>query len=250
MRVNANLGINEWPAAAHNAPMATSGFAIPPHRRAVVVAGATGLVGQALLDVLLANLTVGAVHVLVRRHAPALEQRNGVQLQVVDYNAGLPALPQVEDAYCCLGTTIKLAGSQARFRAVDFDAVLAFARAARAAGATRLALVSALGADAKSSAFYNRVKGEMELAVTALGFECVVIARPSLLRGNRAALQQPTRRGERIALAATAPLDWLLPRSLRPIDATFVARAMLRAMQQAPAGVHVISSGQMQLLGA
>jgi uncharacterized protein YbjT (DUF2867 family) len=230
--------------------MATSGFAIARHRRNAVVAGATGLVGRALVSVLLADSAVGAVHVLVRRKSAELAQCHGVQQHVVDYRAELEALPPIEDAYCCLGTTIKAAGSQNAFRAVDHDAVLIFARAARAAGASRLGVVSALGADAKSGVFYNRVKGEMELAVAALDFECVVFARPSLLLGDRSALAQPLRAGERIAAAITAPLGWLIPKSVRPIRAGVVAQALVRAVQQAPAGVHTLPSGQLLSLGA
>lgn len=89
-----------------------------------------------------------------------------------------------------LGTTIKIAWSEAAFRRVDFDFVVNIARAARTAGATRLAVVSAVGADPTSRIFYNRVKGEMQVAVMQLGYESVVIAEPSLLLGDRAALGQ------------------------------------------------------------
>jgi len=105
--------------------------------------------------------------------------------------------PAVDDVFIALGTTIKVAGSREAFRAVDFDAVVAVARAARAAGATRLGVVSAMGADSRSPVFYNRVKGEMEDAVQGLGFETVVIARPSLLAGDRTALKQAPRPGEK-----------------------------------------------------
>jgi uncharacterized protein YbjT (DUF2867 family) len=230
--------------------MASTGFSVPRRRRVALVAGATGLVGRALIDVLLADSAVGKVHVLVRRKSPALGQRSGLHQHVVDYGAGIAALPPVEDAFCCLGTTIKAAGSKGAFRAVDHDAVLAFARAARSAGATRLCVVSALGADARSGVFYNRVKGEMEAALATLGFPCVVIVRPSLLMGDREALGQPLRFGERAAMAVAGPLAWLIPDSVRPIAASTVARAMVRAVQMAPEGVHVLASGQLQALGA
>ena len=106
------------------------------------------------------------------------------------------AFPPVDDVFITLGTTIKVAGSQAAFRQVDFAFVVNTARAARVAGATRLAVVSALGADAKSRVFYNRVKGEMEAAIAQLGYKSVVIAQPSLLLGDRAALGQPVRSSE------------------------------------------------------
>ena len=93
--------------------------------------------------------------------------------------------------YLALGTTIKVAGSQAAFRALDFEANMAVARAARAQGATKLGVVSALGADSHSTVFYNRVKGELEEGLAQLGFSTLVFARPSLLAGNRQSLGQP-----------------------------------------------------------
>jgi len=214
-------------------------------RQGILVAGATGLIGRELVRALTARSPHGAVHLLVRR---PIEPPAGAVCHVVDF-AHLPALPPAQEAYCALGTTIAQAGSQAAFRAVDFDAVLAFARAARAAGATRLAVVSALGASAKSATFYNRVKGEMEAALSGLGFRTLVIARPSLLAGDRASLGQPRRLGERLALAVTGPIAGLIPKSLRPIKASTVARGMLQAMQSRPAGVHVVESGELQELG-
>ena len=230
--------------------MTTSSFAIGKRRRSAIVAGATGLVGHALVEALLVEGGVGAVHVLVRAERPDWRKRNGLTQHVADYGTRLPVLPTVDDAYCCLGTTIKVAGSQAAFRAVDFDAALAFARAAQAAGATRFGLVSALGADAKSGVFYNRVKGEAEQAIAALEFESMVIARPSLLLGDRTALGQPSRRGERFAAALTGPLGWLMPRSVRPIEATTVARALMRSVQRGEPGLFALSSATLQVLGA
>jgi uncharacterized protein YbjT (DUF2867 family) len=230
--------------------MTQHGFAIGKRRRTSIVAGATGLVGHALVEALLADGGVGAVHVLVRTERLDWRKRNGLTQHVVDYRARLPVLPTVDDAYGCLGTTIKVAGSQEAFRAVDFDAALAFARAAQAAGATRFGLVSALGADAKSGIFYNRVKGEAEQAIAALGFESMVIARPSLLLGDRTALGQPTRPGERFAAALSVPLGWLMPRGVRPIEAATVARALMRSVQRGEPGLFALSSGTLQMLGA
>jgi uncharacterized protein YbjT (DUF2867 family) len=156
------------------------------------------------------------------------------------------ALPHCDDAYIALGTTIKVAGSQAAFRAVDFDAVVTTARAARAAGATRLAVVSALGANAASAVFYNRVKGEMEQAVRQLGYESVVIAQPSLLAGNRASLGQPTRAGEEWAMRLLRPVMGLVPAGVRPIAAKTVATALVDATLAGNPGVRILSSREMQ----
>jgi uncharacterized protein YbjT (DUF2867 family) len=155
----------------------------------------------------------------------------------------------VRDVYIALGTTIKVAGSQAAFRAVDFDLVVQVARAARSAGARRLAVVSALGADARSRVFYNRVKGEAEQALATLGYESLVIARPSLLLGDRAALGQTTRRGEVLAARLLGPVLGWVPASVRPIAAGVVAKAMLMALDEARPGTRVLSSAELQRLG-
>jgi uncharacterized protein YbjT (DUF2867 family) len=213
--------------------------------RTALLAGSSGLVGRALLPLLLASNSYGQTHTLLRRVLPESAASPRLTLHVVDFNA-LPALPPVDDVYIALGTTIKVAGSEAAFRQVDFDAVVNTARAARAAGATRIAVVSALGADARAKVFYNRVKGEMQAAVSALGFTSVVFAQPSLLLGNRAALGQPQRSGEEWTMRLLGPIMGWVPRSVRPIAATAVASAMVAAMIDSTPGVRVFSSGQMQ----
>jgi len=207
-----------------------------------LLAGASGLVGR---EIARHWPGPGTLHTLLRRPPPGAAAGKAL---VVDF-AALPALPRAGTAFCALGTTIKTAGSQAAFRAVDFDAVLAFARAARAAGVSRFATVSALGANARSSNFYSRVKGEAEAALAELGFDCLLIARPSLLVGDREAIGQPTRSGETLAIALTRPLAPLIPAAWRPISAATVARALLRAAADARPGLRVLSSGEMQSLG-
>jgi uncharacterized protein YbjT (DUF2867 family) len=185
---------------------------------------------------------VAAVHVLARR-ALKLEHPK-LTTHVVDFTA-LPALPAIDETYLALGTTIQVAGSQSAFRAVDFDANLAVAVAAQVAGARRLGLVSAMGADSRSVVFYNRVKGELEAAIQGLGYEGIVIARPSLLIGDRTALGQPTRRAERIGTHVARWMGPLLPDSIRPIAARDVAAALLRTVPVAHAA-QVLTSDQMQ----
>jgi uncharacterized protein YbjT (DUF2867 family) len=203
-----------------------------------LLAGGTGLVGREI-----AAQWPGPLHLLVRREVPA--PRAGARVQVVDF-AALPALPAAEIAFCALGTTIKAAGSQAAFRAVDLDAVLAFARACRAAGVTRFAAVSALGASARSASFYSRVKGEAEDALRGIGFEHLLIARPSLLLGDRAALGQPLRPGEHWGARVSGWLGALLPAGVRPIPAAHVARALVTTLPVAPRGVTVLDSAALQ----
>jgi uncharacterized protein YbjT (DUF2867 family) len=183
-----------------------------------------------------------AIHSLGRREPGVAHPK--LTPRVVDF-AALPPLPPLDEIYLALGTTIKAAGSQAAFRAVDFDANLAVARAALAAGARLAGLVSAMGADAKSRVFYNRVKGELEEALARLSFEGLVIARPSLLTGDREALGQPKRTAEKVATVVSKLLDPLIPANYRPIAATDVARALL-ARVPAARGRVVLLSGEMQ----
>jgi uncharacterized protein YbjT (DUF2867 family) len=218
-----------------------SAFA-PRTTATVLIAGASGLVGREILQGLLADDSVAAVHSLGRRELPVRHPK--LTQHRVDFKT-LPALPRVDEAFIALGTTIKVAGSQEAFRAVDLDAVLAVAKAARAAGATRLGVVSAMGANARSSVFYNRVKGEMEQALSALGFDTLVIARPSFLAGDRESLGQPLRGGEKLALNVSRLLAPLIPDNYKSIDAADVARALL-ATVPVRRGKQVLMSGNMR----
>ena len=210
--------------------------------RTIIVAGATGLVGREILAGLLADPSVAAVHSLGRRK-PA-EPHPKLTAHVVDF-AALPVLPLADELYLALGTTIKVAGSQAAFRAVDYDANLAVATAALAAGAKRVGLVSAMGADSKSKVFYSRVKGELEDALASMPFEGVVFARPSLLVGDREVLGQPTRQGEVLGSALGKVVGFLIPANYKPIDASAVASALLSAVPSAQ-GRTVLLSGAMR----
>jgi uncharacterized protein YbjT (DUF2867 family) len=214
--------------------------------RKALVAGASGLVGGFLLDALLENPVYQEVHSLGRR--PLSKQHPKLVQHTVDFSQlADTALPSADEAFCTLGTTIKKAGSQEAFRAVDYDAVLAFAQASRKAGARRFLVVTALGADARSRVFYNRVKGEVEEALKGVGFESLVILRPSLLLGERA----ESRPGEHAAIVLTKVIGPLLrPFSGRPIEARTVARAMLTLANDAPPGARVVPSGELHALGA
>jgi uncharacterized protein YbjT (DUF2867 family) len=207
-----------------------------------LIAGASGLVGRELVRALSRHHEYAAVHSLVRRSSSSALPR--VIEHVVDFEA-LPASPPCDDVFIALGTTIKAAGSEAAFRRVDHDYVLAVAKSARRAGASRLGIVSALGADPKSRVFYNRVKGEVEAALSHLGYDSVVIARPSLLLGDREALGQPARAGERWAERLLRPIAPLIPASYRPVAAADVAASLLAAVLSAPASVSVVSSASM-----
>lgn len=222
---------------------ATSGAGALAAARVAVVAGATGLVGRAVLDLLVADRSYSAIHCVGRR-APEVQHHKMVAHLTRSFS-GLD-LPPVDDVFIAVGTTIKVAGSREAFRAVDFDAVLAIARASRNAGATRLGVVSAMGADSQSRIFYNRVKGEMEDAVARLDFEAIVIARPSLLTGDRDKLSQVSRPVEKISLFAAHWFMPLIPANYRPVHADDVAQALTSAVACARGGVRVMLSSELQ----
>jgi uncharacterized protein YbjT (DUF2867 family) len=211
--------------------------------KSVLVAGATGLVGREIVATHLADKTNRVIHCVGRR--PLALKHPRLQSHIVDF-AAMPTLPKVDECFIALGTTIKVAGSQAAFRAIDLDAVVAVAKAAQSAGATKIGVVSAMGANVKSSVFYNRTKGEMELALSNMGIQSLVIARPSLLDGDRKALGQPVRSGEGFGLALTRGLRSLIPMNYRAVSAKDVATALIQAVQTATPGVVTLLSGEMQ----
>jgi uncharacterized protein YbjT (DUF2867 family) len=217
-----------------------------------LIAGATGLVGKELLALLLASPACREVHSLVRR--PQALQHAKLKNHVVNFSemgtasSRALALPALDEVYICLGTTIKSAGSQAAFRAVDFDAVLAVARLGIAQGATQLGVISAMGANHTSSVFYSRVKGEMEEAVQHLGYQSVSIVRPSFLAGDREVLAQAARPGEKIALSAMKLFSPLIPKNYQSVSARDVATGLLRQVKSGQPGTTVLLSGQLHSL--
>ena len=207
--------------------------------RTALVAGGTGLVGTYLLLRLVGDGTWKRVVSAGRRAADV----PGVEPLVVDPReaAGAALFPTADDAFCALGTTIGKAGSKEAFRAVDFDLVVAFAKAALAAGAKRLVVVSSLGADPRSSNFYLRVKGETEEALASLGFGGLALLRPSLLLGNR----KESRPAERAAIVAGRALSFAFVGPLaryRPVEADALAAAMVALARGAFEGRRVVES--------
>lgn len=213
------------------------------HARVVMVAGATGLVGQEILAALLADKTYSAVHCVGRR--ALAQQHPKLTCHVVDF-AALPPLPKVDDCFIALGTTIKVAGSQEAFRAIDLKAVETLALAVKRSGATNLGVISAMGANSQSSVFYNRIKGEMEVSLARMGFKSLVIARPSMIDGDRAKLHQPGRIGEGMGLVLARGLGPLLPANYRAIKASDIAHALIRHVKAGVPGVVTLMSGEMQ----
>ena len=217
--------------------------------RDALIAGATGLIGRELLSLLLADPIYAKVIVIGRR-APEMPHPKLVVV-MVDFDS-LPDgkhFPHVDDVFCCLGTTIRKAGSQDVFRKVDYTYVVELAKRAKTAGAKRFMVISAIGANLHSKMFYSRTKGEMERAVSSAGFNGVVIFRPSFLLGDR----EETRLAEKIGIAAFRLLSPGLIgglRKYRAVNAKTVARAMLQSAHKTETGVIVLESDEIEHVGS
>jgi uncharacterized protein YbjT (DUF2867 family) len=208
-----------------------------PNGRIALVAGGSGLVGSRLLRVL--GDATDYVRVLALSRRPLAFDHARIANRVTRFEALEQELRglRCDDAYCCLGITQRAAGSEAAFRAVDHDLVLAFARLARQAGAQRLVVVSSVGADPASRFLYLRVKGETEQELEGLRFPALDIMQPSLLRGARRDL----RLGEAAAGLVAPLLNPLLLGRLaawRAVDAGVLAQAMAGVARRGRRGVH------------
>ena len=206
----------------------------------LMLVGATGAVGRAVLAQALSDQRVAEVVALTRRPLPAAERLLNV---VVDFDSLPEQAPwwTVDAVICTLGTTQRAAGSNEKFAAVDRDLPLRIARRARAAGATRFALNSSLGADAGSGNFYLRTKGEAEDAIRELGYPGYTIVRPSLIDAERA----ESRPGERLALTFVRPLSSLIPRRWRAVTPEAIARALLNAALASSPDSRVVESEEL-----
>jgi uncharacterized protein YbjT (DUF2867 family) len=212
---------------------------VAPTLRLLIV-GATGAVGREVLDLALADPRIAQV-VAPTRHALTAQAK--LLNPVIDFAriAQDPPGWPVDAVICTLGTTIKVAGSQAAFAAVDRDLPIAFARLARQAGASRFALNSALGASARGN-FYLRTKAEAEAGIRALGYPVYTIVRPSLIDAQRS----ESRPAERIGLAAARILRPLIPRRYLPVPARRIAAALLQGVLRAAPGEQIVESEQLQ----
>jgi uncharacterized protein YbjT (DUF2867 family) len=206
----------------------------------LLLVGATGAVGQAALRQALAEKRITRIVAPTRRPLDAGFVGNPRLLNPVIDFARLPeeaAWWKVDAVVCTLGTTIKVAGSQAAFAAVDRDLPIAFARLAREAGATRYALNSSLGASGRGS-FYLRTKAEAEQGIIDLNFPSTTIVRPSLIDTERS----ESRSGEQVGLLFAHLLRPLIPRRYRAVSPEAIAAALLRGILEGQSGVRVVES--------
>jgi len=205
--------------------------------RVALVAGSSGLIGGLLITSLIEAPDYSRVFALSRRplgrEHPKLANRIVVFERMAEQLKGLTA----QDAFCCIGTTIAEAGSEEAFREADLDAVLLFAQTARAAGCTRFVVVSSVGASSDSPKFYLRTKGEMEEAITQLGFPSVDIFQPSLLLGPRKQVR-PIEITGKIFAPLINPFLTGAREVYRPIEAKTVARGMIGAARRGGRGIY------------
>jgi uncharacterized protein YbjT (DUF2867 family) len=200
-----------------------------------LIVGATGLVGSAVIEA----FGDRSVTIVTRRPVEGLPPHHAESVAPPDNWPDIIAAEKPAVLICCLGTTIRQAGSQAAFRAVDHDLILAAARGARQGGTPHMIVVSSVGASAKAGNFYLRTKGETEDGLRALGFERLDLIRPGLLLGNRPG---PPRLGEGLATIAAPLADALLHgsfRRYRSIQGATVAAAIVNLAGQGGSGVHI-----------
>lgn len=211
----------------------------------LLLVGATGLVGRHVLELALADARVDAIVAPVRRDLPSHRKLRSPRVDFDQLPADAPWW-RADAVICVLGTTMKKAGSREAFRRVDHDYPLAVARLARAHGTPAYVLNSALGANAGSRIFYNRVKGEVEDAIAAVGFESITLVRPGAIGGER----DESRPGERLMLSVLGAAGPMLPRRWRVNPAGRIARAMLEAALAARPGTRVVDSGALTADGS
>ena len=212
--------------------------------------GATGLVGTECLRLLLADPACTRVVTVTRRPLPPDVAGGGsddrLEQCVADFDRLEEQAPHlaVDRVFCALGTTMRQAGSREAFRRVDYDLTIEIARLALAGGVPHLLLVSSVGANPESRAFYTRVKGEVEAALLALPFRSITIVRPSVLVGPR---DRP-RTGEVLGRVLGRALGVLVPGRYRPVQAADVARVLVRAAHENRPGARIIESEEIRSL--
>lgn len=220
---------------------------MPKRTKTALLVGASGLVGSHCLRLLLESPAYSRVRVIARK--PVGVQHGKLNQHVFNFDVlpDVPGLFEVEDVFCCLGTTIARAGSQAGFAKVDRDYPRMIAERAVNYGARQFLLVSSVGADARSRNFYLRTKGEAEQSVRALPFHAVHLFRPSMLLGDRAEFRWKEKMAEPFMRALSLALlgGWS---KYRAINGSTVARAMVNAANVDSAGVHVYEFSELQKL--
>lgn len=210
--------------------------------RTALIAGASGLIGKHLLELLLQDNYYTSIKAITRSPLPISHPK--LQNLVLDFDRLKDHTQDLkaDDIFCCLGTTMKQARTKQAFQKVDFDYPLEIATVTKDQQASQYLLVSALGADENSSIYYNQVKGKVESAIELVGFDTLHIFRPSLLLGDR----NDSRSGEDAAKIVYKIFGFLIPKKYKAIDAGRVARAMLIYAKQLKKGKFIHESASLQ----
>ncbi len=210
--------------------------------KVALIVGTTGLIGGQLLELLLAEDHYTKIIAVSRK--PLAQIHPKLENLVVDFNrlSEYSDTLKADDVFCCLGTTMKQAGSEAAFRKVDFEYPLQIAKITIASGARQFLLITALGANKKSSIYYNRVKGEVEEVIGELAFITYHIFRPSFLQGDRS----EKRIGEQSTKVFFKIFGFLVPKKFKAIDSKKVARAMLAKAKEVKQGAFIYESDVLQ----
>ena len=208
--------------------------------KTALIAGATGLIGKQLLQLLLQDPFYAKVKAITRK--PLDLKHPKLENLVIEFEKLSEADLKSDDVFCCLGTTIRIAKTKEAFRKVDYEYPLELARTSKNQGATQYLLISALGADKNSGIFYNKVKGELEEAISHINFPSVHIFRPSLLLGART----EQRAGEGTATAFFKIFGFLIPTKYKAIDSGKIARAMLAFAKTDDPGFYFHESRELQ----
>ncbi len=205
--------------------------------KTALVVGSTGLIGRELIALLLADERYTVI-ALVRKPLAVIHKR---LIQVTfNFDHPDPTAVAADEIFCCLGTTIKVAGSKPAFYRVDFEYVLSVAQTGFSNGVKKFALISSMGANKNSGIFYNQTKGAIEEAVTRIGYESIFIFRPSILLGQRTEF----RLGEMIGKVLMRTFDFLVPKKYKAIHARQVAKAMIVTMNSNKTGLHILESDE------
>ncbi len=210
--------------------------------KTALIIGGTGLIGKQLTHLLVGDKRYHKIILLVREPMNLIHEK--MEQVKFDFEKPDTTLVKADDIFCCLGTTIKAAGSKAAFRKVDYGYVLDIAGIGFANGAKKFALVSSMGADKNSFFFYNKTKGEIEEAVSHIGYESCLIFRPSVLVGYR----HTDRLGELLSIFFLKVFSLAVPEKYKPIDSGKVAKVMVAMMNAEKKGTTIFESDKIAQL--
>ncbi|MBE0679668.1 MAG: NAD(P)H-binding protein [Bacteroidales bacterium] len=206
-------------------------------KRTATVIGATGLIGNHLVELLYGDDHFTEIRIIARRIPDAVPR--GAEVRVIDFEDTVAFRSAVEGSdavFCAVGTTRKrVNGDMDAYRKVDHDIPVNAARQCHETGCGRYLMVSSVGASAQSSNFYLKFKGDAEDAIAAMGIPFVSVFRPSMLMGKR----NESRQAEEIVKLLAAPLSFLFPAKYRPVRGLDVARAMVAAAKRDEKGLRV-----------